>query len=100
MELCRRRWPRPGDRATGQCRQRWKGGFATKREAELALHRVLGQVDAGEVADAGALTVGAFLEQRLVELRPSLKPTTAKGYGDASSSGMYSGVSGQSGCQS
>ncbi len=70
------------DPATGRRRQRWKGGWATKREAELALHRVLGRVGSGEVADAGALTVGAFLEQWLVGLRPSLKPTTAKSYGD------------------
>ena len=42
------------DPVSGRRRQRWKGGFATKREAERALGRALAAVGAGEVADAGA----------------------------------------------
>ncbi len=70
------------DPATGRRRQRWKGGFATRREAEKALGRALAAVGAGEVVDAGGLTVGAYLDQWLAGARPSLKPSTAKSYGE------------------
>jgi hypothetical protein len=53
------------DPVTGRRRQRWKGGFPTKREAERALGRALAAVGAGEVADAGGLTVGAYFDQWL-----------------------------------
>jgi hypothetical protein len=49
------------DPVSGRRRQRWKGGFATKREAEQALARAL----TGGVADAGSLTVGAYFDQWL-----------------------------------
>ncbi len=68
------------DRRSGRRRQRWKGGFATKREAEQALGRALAAVGAGEVVDSGSLTVGAFLDEWLAGHAPSLKPSTAKSY--------------------
>lgn len=68
------------DPVTGRRRQRWKGGFPTKREAERALGRALAAVGAGEVADAGGLTVGAYFDQWLAGHLPSLKPSTAKSY--------------------
>jgi integrase len=68
------------DPVSGRRRQRWKGGFATKREAEKALGRALVAVGAGEVADAGALTVGAYFDEWLAGHVPSLKPSTAKSY--------------------
>ena len=37
-------------------------------------------VGAGEVADAGALTVGAYFDEWLAGHLPSLKPSTAKSY--------------------
>ena len=63
-------------------RQRSKGGFATRREAEAALGRTLVAVGAGEVAHVGAMTVGAYLEQWLAGAGPSLKPSTAKSYSE------------------
>jgi hypothetical protein len=39
-------------------------------------------VGAGEVVGAGARTVVAYLEQWLGGARPSLKPSTAKSYGE------------------
>jgi integrase len=71
-----------GDPATGRRRQRWKGGFATKREAELALRRALDRVDVGEVAGVGRLTVAAYLEQSLAGVQNTVKPTTAKSYAE------------------
>ena len=70
------------DPESGRRRQQWKGGFATKREAELALRRALDAVDAGEVANAGALTVAAYLEQWLAGVQNTVKPTTAKSYAE------------------
>jgi len=46
------------DPATGRRRQRSKGGFVTRREAEKALGRALAAIGAGELAGAGGLTVG------------------------------------------
>lgn len=70
------------DPATGRRRQRWKGGFATKRDAEQALSRALAAVGAGELTDAVGVTLGAYLDQWLAGVRPALKPSTAKGYGE------------------
>jgi integrase len=66
------------DPASGRRRQQWKGGYATKREAEQALARAL----TGEVATPGSLTVGAFLDLWLTGHTPSLKPSTAKSYAE------------------
>ena len=68
------------DPVTGRRRQRWKGGYPTKREAERALGRALAAVGDGAVADAGGLTVGAYFDQWLAGHLPSLKPSTAKSY--------------------
>src|SRR5262249_28933135 len=70
------------DPESGRRRQRWKGGFATKRAAELAMRQALNAVDAGDVVDAANCTVAAFLEQWLSGARQSVKPTTAKSYGE------------------
>jgi integrase len=68
------------DPATGRRRQRTKGGFATRREAEKALGRALAAIGAGEFAGAGGLTLGAYLERWLAGALPALKPSTAKSY--------------------
>ena len=71
------------DPESGRRRQQWKGGFPTKRaEAELALRRALDAVDAGEVANAGVLTVAAYLGQWLTGVQNTVKPTTAKSYAE------------------
>jgi hypothetical protein len=38
---------RVADPETGQSRQVWRSGFGTNREAERALHEIIGQLDAG-----------------------------------------------------
>lgn len=68
------------DPVTGARRQRTKGGFATKREAEVALARIVGGVDTVTVATASVLTFGEFLEQWLNGHAPTVKATTAKCY--------------------
>lgn len=64
------------DAATGRRRQRWKGGFSTRRDAERALVHAL----TGQAVDPGGLTLGAFLDDWLTGHAPSLKPSTAKSY--------------------
>lgn len=69
------------DPESGRRRQRWKGGFGTKREAELALRRALDAVDTGEVGNAGG-TLAAYLEHWLAGVQNAVKPTTAKSYAE------------------
>ena len=66
------------DAVTGRRRQQWKGGFGTRREAEQALARAL----TSGVAEVGSLTVGEFFEQWFAGHAPTLKPSTAKSYGE------------------
>ena len=58
------------------------GRLREKRAAELALRRALDAVGAGEVADAGGLSVAGYLEQWLAGVQNTVKPTTAKSYGE------------------
>ena len=70
------------DPVTGRRRQRWKGGYATKREAERALAGRIAGVDGVPVDDPGALSLGAYLDTWLAGVRPALKPSTAKSYAE------------------
>ena len=47
----------------GKRRQKWVGGFRTKKEAEAGLAEALGCVHAGTYSDAGRQTVREFCEQ-------------------------------------
>ena len=70
------------DPVTGRRRQRWKGGYPTKREAERALAGRIAGVAGVPVDDPGALSLGAYLEIWLAGVRPALKPSTAKSYAE------------------
>jgi len=69
-----------GRDASGRKRQKWVGGFRTKRAAEAAMVEALGRVQAGQFVDPGRLTVGEFLEQWLEAASPGLRASTAAGY--------------------
>ncbi len=71
-----------GRDANGKKRQKWAGGFRTKKDAEVALAKKLDEVHTGTFADPGALTVGEYLEQWLVGITPSLREKTAFSYRD------------------
>jgi hypothetical protein len=66
-----------GRQADGRKRQKWVGGFRTKKDAEVALAKKLDEGHTGTFADPGALTVGEYLEQWLVGITPSLREKTA-----------------------
>jgi integrase len=67
----------------GKKRQKWVGGFRTRRDAEEALTQSLDRVRTGTWADPGRITVAEYLEQWLDGIRPSLRPKTAASYEDA-----------------
>jgi integrase len=69
-----------GRDATGRKRQKWVGGFRTKREAEAAMVEALGRVHSGQFVDPGRLTVGEFLEQWIEAVAPGLRESTAASY--------------------
>lgn len=66
------------DPTTGRRKQKWKGGFATRGNAEDALARVISGVD--RVDPPSALTFGGFLDQWLAGCAAALKPSTLKSY--------------------
>ncbi len=69
--------PRGGD---GRRRQRLKGGFRTKAEAERALAELLVSVEHGTAVDPSRQTLGEYLDDWLADVAPSLRPTTADLY--------------------
>lgn len=68
----------------GRRRQRLKGGFRTKEEAQTALSLVVADSHRGVVVDATRVTLGEFLDDWLASVSRSLKPTTWEGYAHAS----------------
>src|SRR5262245_24431601 len=49
------------DQATGKRRQRWKGGFRSKEEAEKALRKALSALDEGTYVTPGRMTLGEWM---------------------------------------
>ena len=68
------------DPVTGKRQTRTATVRGTKRDAQVELRRLLGQVDRGEHADPRKLTVGDWLEQWLEEVAHKVSPKTFQGY--------------------
>jgi integrase len=65
----------------GKRRQRSKGGFATKREAETFLTDTLGRIDSGSYAQPSKLTLGDYLTAEwLPAIEATLRPLSVKSY--------------------
>ncbi len=64
----------------GKRRQRLKGGFATKQEAQKALAAVLADIQRGMLVEPSNVTLAQFLDDWLTSVSRSLKPTTWEGY--------------------
>lgn len=71
-----------GQDAQGRKRQKWYGGFPTKRAAEDALTETLERQRTGNYVDPGRTTVVAFLEEWLTAVTPGLRTSTAASYTD------------------
>ena len=66
----------------GKRRQKWKGGFRTKRDAQRALSEALGKVDDGSWFDAERKTLAEYLDEWLRLVSPRLRPTTSASYAE------------------
>ena len=64
----------------GRRRQRRKGGFRTRKEAQAALAALITDAQNGKVVEVTRQTVGTYLEEWLATVAPSLRPTTVQGY--------------------
>jgi len=65
---------------SGRRRQRWLGGFGTRKEAEAAVAEAIGKVGDGSFIEKNKVTLGAFLARWLDATRASVRPTTLAGY--------------------
>jgi len=77
------------DPSTGRAKQTWKGGFATKREAEAALKEIVSQVDAGTYARPTKQTLAQYLTG---DWLPSLDAAVKGGSLKASTAAFYRGL--------
>ena len=59
----------PRHPATGKRRQRWKGGFATKKSAEVVLRAAAVAADEGRLVGRSTVTVAASLGEWFENLR-------------------------------
>jgi integrase len=65
----------------GRRKQRWKGGFASRRDAQRWLTDALARLDRGEYVRPGRKTLGAWLEDDwLPMVRRTRRPNTAVTY--------------------
>lgn len=60
--------------------QRWKGGYATRREAEEALTKILSSLAMGEYVRPTADTFGGFLDEWLEAIEAQVRPSTLASY--------------------
>jgi integrase len=68
------------DPATGRRRQKWKGGFRTRKAAEAALRELTASVDSGRYVERSTTSVGDYLDEWLEVVRPRLRPTSWNSY--------------------
>src|SRR5207244_16232 len=67
--------------ARGRRRQKWRGGFVTKRQAEQALAEFVHALNSGAFIEPSRLTVGEFLVQQwLPAIRSTVRPSTLLSY--------------------
>lgn len=70
------------DPVTGRRRQRWRGGFASKRDAEHALAVQMTGADVAASNEAAGVRLDAYLDEWMTGVRPALRPSTAKSYAE------------------
>jgi integrase len=60
--------------------QKWKGGYATKREAEQALKEINSKIALGMVVSDSSMTVEAYMTKWIAHRQKFLEPNTYNGY--------------------
>jgi integrase len=69
-----------GHGENGRRRQRWKSGFATRREAQRFLTDVLGRLGDGSYVPPSKLLFGDYLDEWIENVSESLRPLTLSRY--------------------
>jgi integrase len=64
----------------GQRRQRWHGGFTTRRDAQAELTKILGKVQQGAYVEPSKQTLAQFMRDWLASIRASVRPATLSAY--------------------
>jgi integrase len=64
----------------GRRRQRWKSGFATKREAQAFLTEMLGRLGDGSYVPPSKLLFGDYLDEWIENIAESVRPLTLRRY--------------------
>ncbi len=68
------------DPATGRRRQRTRGGFRTRKDAEQALAEAVRQLGKGTYIDRDPQTVAQWIERWLPSMAPKIRPSTLRDY--------------------
>lgn len=68
------------DAQAGAKKQKWFGGFKTRKEAESRLSELLAQIHGGGTVPTTKMTVGQFLREWLEKHESNVRPTSFKGY--------------------
>ena len=68
------------DPQTGKRRQKWHGGYPTKREAQAALADLIGSVNHGVYVHKSKQTVAEFSAEWLAAIAPTVRPATLYSY--------------------
>jgi len=64
----------------GRRKRRWKGGFATKREATAALTEIASRLQRGEYVEPSKQTLGVYLQGWLTGVQSTVRPSTLASY--------------------
>ncbi len=70
------------DPETGQRRQKWHSGYATKRAAERDLADIVSRLDRGAYIEPARTTVAEWCDLWLTTQRSRLRPATWESYRD------------------
>jgi integrase len=71
----------PGRDEKGRRRQKWHGGFRTRKEAEAARAKIVNEVNTGVYAPPSKLTLADWInESWLATVKTQIKPSTHDGY--------------------
>lgn len=70
----------PKDPITGKTKQKWVGGFPTKKEAEAAKRKAEAEILAGTYKNHSHLTLNEYLQQWFKTHSKAIEPGTAQGY--------------------
>src|ERR1700738_3426149 len=68
------------DPVTGKRRQKWKGGFRTKRDAEAALTDALGRLQGGTYVEPSRQSFADYLRGWLQTIESTIRPKTFASY--------------------